>query len=120
MKVLAFIGDTMCFHEIENTLEAEQKFVGGLIEAVAITEEIDLICNEEFLLQGLEPRVVIDWGECLPTVICGDCFICRHNEHGEFESIRDEDMEVITEKVIHLDTEFSKMLAILLLVGGDK
>ena len=113
MKVLAFIGDTMCFHEIENTLEAEQKFVGGLIEAVAITEEIDLICNEEFLLQGLEPRVAIDNGDYPPTIICGDCFICRHNRKGEFESIRDEDIKAISEKVIHLDTPFAKLLAVL-------
>ena len=115
MKVLAFIGDTMCFHEIENTLEAEQKFVGGLIEAVAITEEIDLICNEEFLLQGLEPRVAIDNGDYPPTIICGDCFICRHNRRGKFESIRDEDIKAIQEKVIHLDTEFAKLLGVLTL-----
>lgn len=115
MKVLAFIGDTMCFHEIENTLEAEQKFVGGLIEAVAITEEIDLICNEEFLLQGLEPRVAIDNGDYPPTIICGDCFICRHNRKGEFESIKDTDLKAIQEKVIHLDTEFAKLLGVLTL-----
>ena len=113
MKVLAFIGDTMCFHEIENTLEAEQKFVGGLIEAVAITEEIDLICNEEFLLQGLEPRVAIDNGDYPPTIICGDCFICRHNRKGEFESIKDTDIPTIAKRVIHLDTEFAKLLAVL-------
>lgn len=98
MKVLAFIGDTMCFQEIEDTLEAEQKFVGGLIEAVAITEEIDLICNEEFLLQRLEPRVAIDNGEYPPTIICGDCFICRHNRKGEFESIQEEDIPTIAKK----------------------
>lgn len=115
MKVLAFIGDTMCFHEIENTLEAEQKFVGGLIEAVAITEEIDLICNEEFLLQGLEPRVAIDNGEYPPTIICGDCFICRHNRKGEFESIKDTDIPIIAKRVIHLDTEFAKLLGVLTL-----
>lgn len=112
MRVLAFIGDTMAFVELENTLEAEQKFVGGLIEAVAITEEIDLICNEEFLLQRLEPRVAIDMGELPPTIICGDCFICRHNRRGEFESIRDTDLKAISERVIHLDTEFAKLLAI--------
>ena len=115
MRVLAFIGDTMCFHEIEDTLEAEKAFVGGLIEAVAITEEIDLICNEEFLLQGLEPRVAIDNGDYPPTIICGDCFICRHNRKGEFESIRDEDIKAIQEKVIHLDTEFAKLLGVLTL-----
>ena len=120
MKVLAYVGDTMEFMELENVLESAQAFVGGYIEVVAITEEIDLVCNDDFLFQRLEPRVAIDMGGLPPVVICGDCFICRHNDMGEFESIREEDMEAINEKVIHLDTELSKMLAILLMVGGEK
>ncbi len=59
--------------DIENTLQAEQEFVGGLIECTALTEEIDLVCNEEGWLIGLEPRVMI---RELETIIAGDCFIC--------------------------------------------
>ena len=33
--------------EIENTLEAMQKIVGGYIEAVTICEDLAIICNED-------------------------------------------------------------------------
>lgn len=39
--------------DIENTLEALQKIVGGYIESVTITEDLAVICNEEGRLQGL-------------------------------------------------------------------
>ena len=39
--------------EIENTLEAKQKFVGGYIEVVNLTDEIDLVLNDEGKLNGL-------------------------------------------------------------------
>ena len=113
MRVYAFKGNSKGFMEIENTLEAEQAFVGGLIEKVALTERIDLICNEEFLLQGLEPRVAMDLGGELPQIICGDCFICRHDGRGNFVSIREEDLEIIAKKIIHLDTPLSKLLAVI-------
>ena len=115
MKVLAFIGDKMCFMEMENTLKAKQKFVDGFIEKVAVTEEIDLICNDEFLSRGMEPRVILDKGDGFPVTICGDCFICRHNNYGEFESIREEDMQIINKRVIHLDTGLAKIVGMMLI-----
>ena len=57
MKVYGYTKDKQGIMEIENSLKAEQAFVGGLIECTALTEEIDLICNEEGWLIGLEPRV---------------------------------------------------------------
>ena len=39
--------------EIENTLEAEQKAVGGYIEVVPLDNERLLICNEEGMLMEL-------------------------------------------------------------------
>lgn len=59
MKIYGYTKEKQGFMEIENTLEAEQKFVGGLIECTALTEEIDLVCNEEGWLIDLEPRVII-------------------------------------------------------------
>lgn len=47
MKVYGYTKDKQGIMEIENSLKAEQAFVGGLIECTALTEEIDLICNEE-------------------------------------------------------------------------
>lgn len=37
----------------ENTLEAFQKAVDGYIEAVTVTEDVVIICNEEGRLRGL-------------------------------------------------------------------
>ena len=39
--------------EIDNTLEALQKAVGGYIEAVTIAEDAVIICDEEGLLKRL-------------------------------------------------------------------
>lgn len=47
MKVYGFTKDNQGVMEIENNLQAEQQFVGGLIECTALTEDIDLVCNEE-------------------------------------------------------------------------
>lgn len=72
MLIYGYAKEKQGFMEIENTLEAKQKFVGGLIEGTALTEDIDLICNEEGWLIGLEPRVALPE---VKTVIAGDCFI---------------------------------------------
>lgn len=96
MKVYGFTKDNQGVMEIENTLQAEQKFVGGLIECTALAEDIDLVCNEEGWVIGLEPRVII---RELETIIAGDCFICRHDRQGNFKSIKESDIDLIKSKV---------------------
>ena len=88
--------------------------VGGLIECTALTEEIDLICNEEGWLIGLEPRVAIPESE---TIIAGDCFICRHDRRGNFQSIREEDIPLIESKVQYITEEMLLRLALLKYFG---
>lgn len=39
--------------DIDNTLEAFQKSVGGYIETVTLTEELAIVCNEEGRIQSL-------------------------------------------------------------------
>ncbi len=89
--------------EIENTLEAEQAFVGGLIDVYALTDDLDIVLNDEGLINGLEPRAVV-LGEVtveakkqrkIKEIIHGDCFICRHDDGGNFVSIREEDVKTI-------------------------
>ena len=67
--------------EIENTLEAKQKIVGGLIEMVTPVQHHDdavLICNEEGKINGLEPNRLLCFEDGNPyDVICGKFFICR-------------------------------------------
>ena len=96
MKVYGFTKDNQGVMEIENTLEAEQKFVGGLIECT------DLVCNEEGWVIGLEPRVII---RELKTIIAGDCFICRHDRQGNFKSIKESDIDLIKSKVKPISEE---------------
>lgn len=39
--------------EIENSLQALQKAVGGYIEAITLFADVAILCNEEGRLQGL-------------------------------------------------------------------
>ena len=110
MKIYGYTKEKQGFMEIENTLQAEQKFVGGLIECTALTEDIDLICNDEGWVIGLEPRVII---RELKTIIAGDCFICRHDRQGNFKSIKESDIDLINSKVKYI-TEEALFRAVLL------
>ncbi len=55
--------------EIEDTLEAKQELVDGLIELVSVMDDVFLICNEEGKLIDLPPNLVFDY-----DYIAGDCF----------------------------------------------
>lgn len=52
--VIKKVGEQAQVTEIENTLDALQKFVGGHIEVVSVGGEVIMICNEEGKLNGLE------------------------------------------------------------------
>lgn len=98
MRVYGFTNETSEIMEIENTLEAEQTFVGGYIEVVRLTEELDLVCNEEGKNNGLKPTVAwIEEGRII-EIIAGNCFICRHNKE-DFTSIQKKDVKLIKEKL---------------------
>lgn len=103
VKVYGFKNGKQGIMEIENTLEAEQAFVGGLIDVYALTDNLDIVLNDEGLINGLEPRAVV-LGEGtdeakkqrkIKEIIHGDCFVCRHDEEGNFLSIREEDVDTI-------------------------
>lgn len=103
--------------EIENSLEAEQSFVGGLIDVYSITDDLDIVFHDEGLINGLKPRVVI-LGESLSEevgirelreIIHGNCFVCMHDDDGNFVSIEEGDVETIRHFVkviisVHADT----------------
>lgn len=103
VKVYGFKNDEQGIMELKNTLEAEQAFVGGLIDVYSITDDLDVVFNDEGLINGLKPRVVI-LGESLSEevgirelreIIHGNCFVCRHDNDGNFVSIREEDVDTI-------------------------
>lgn len=57
---------------ISNRLENLQKYVGGYIEAVTLTSDIVVICNEEGRLMRLPFNCYIcGVGFCGPIIICG-------------------------------------------------
>ena len=111
MLVYGFVGDTSGFMEIENDLRSKQKFVGGLIEVIRLTEEIDLIVNEEYLLNGSEPRLLIYENDEIVNVVMGDCFVCRNDREGNFTDIMREDISIIQEYLVHINCDELKMLA---------
>ena len=78
--------------EIENTLEAKQKLVGGLIEIVPyINDDTLLVCNEEGKLMNLKPNVVFDY-----DYIAGDLFVIGDDyENADFKSLTDAQCEEI-------------------------
>ena len=103
IKVYGFRNNKHGIIEIENSLETEQVFVGGLIDVYSVTDDLDVVFNDEGLINGLKPRVVILGGNVdgeggireLKEIIHGDCFVCRHDAEGNFLSIREEDVGTI-------------------------
>ena len=78
-KILAIVkepGKKARAHYIENTLEELQGIVGDYLEAVTISEQAVILCDEEGKLKGLEPNFGIARGENGNIVITDP-------EHGE-------------------------------------
>ena len=91
--VLKKVGENPEVMNIENTLEAKQKLVDGLIEVVSITNDILLICNEEGKLDNLPPNLLFD-----NDYIAGDCyFIGDDYKNGDFKSLTDEQIGEVKE-----------------------
>lgn len=88
------------FQEIENTLEAKQKLVGGIIQVIAITPEIDAIINDEGKLSCLPiNRLWLDDNDNPLDIIVGN-IICVRHKGDEFVSIKLEDKEIIEKLLI--------------------
>ena len=101
--------------EVDNTLEAEQRYVNfneanGLITVVSINNEIDVICNEIDVICNDEGKIrnfpinrflVSDDGIVLDMLV-GNIMCVRHNSAGEFTSIREKDISVIESHLIPL------------------
>lgn len=94
--------------EVENSLEAEQRYVNydephGLITVLSITDEIDVIANDEGKLKNYPiNRFVVDDMGGVYDMLVGNLMCVRHNSAGEFTSIREEDIPVIESHLIPL------------------
>lgn len=80
--------------EIEHTLDAEQKAVGGLIELVYNEDGTAIICNEEGKLIGLDGNRRIGNGS---SIIAGSFFVVGLTEH-DFCSLTDEETQKYMER----------------------
>lgn len=92
--------------EVDNTLEAEQRYVNydephGLITVLSITDEIDVIANDEGKLKNYPiNRFVVDDMGGVYDMLVGNLMCVRHNSEGEFTSIREEDITVIEKHLV--------------------
>ena len=78
--------------EIENTLKAKQKFVGGYIQNVVVNG-IDVICNDEGKLKGLPAnRVWVEDDTELIDVFVGNIMACNHDSKGNYTDIKESDI----------------------------
>ena len=84
----------LCITEIEDELDVLQGIVGGLIECISIGNNIDMVCNEEGKLIGLEPHIMVN-----NDIVCGDVFFVGV-DGAEFVSLTDEQIEYINQIMI--------------------
>ena len=94
--------------EVDNTLEAEQRYGNydephGLITVLSITDEIDVIANDEGKLKNYPiNRFVVDDMGGVYDMLVGNLMCVRHNSEGEFTSIREEDIPVIEKHLVSI------------------
>ena len=76
--VVKKVGAKPVVRDIQDSLAAMQKEVGGYIEVVSLSRRIKLICNEEGWLLGLPTNF-----ELFGSAIVGNVFFCAADESGE-------------------------------------
>lgn len=81
--------------KIENSLKATQNFVEGLISVVGLTEEIDIVLNDEGKLDNLPLNRVWKSETEIFDILVGNLFCCRHDDEGNFTSILEKDIPLI-------------------------
>lgn len=79
--------------EIDNTLEALQKAVGGYIETVSIFTDVTLICNEEGRLMGLPYNM-----DFAGIRFVGPVLVVGRSED-DFRSLTDEEFTAIMRRI---------------------
>lgn len=88
------VGHRPAIEEVENSLEAMQKLVGGHIETLTITSDCVLICDEEGFLKGKPLNC-----EVLGIKFCGDLVLAgrKRDEFTDVPAIEDILMDIFKE-----------------------
>lgn len=94
MRPHSFIGEVI---EIQDSLEASQKEVGGCIDIVPLDEkgELDLFLHDEGKLIGLPVNRVWLLDNKVADIVVGTIFVARHDAEGNTISIMESDIETI-------------------------
>ena len=97
--------------EVDNTLEAEQRYVNydephGRMTVLSITDEIDVIAHDEGKRTHYPiNRVLVDADRKPWDILVGNMMCVRHNNEGEFTSILAEDIPIIEKHLIPLNLQ---------------
>lgn len=90
--------------ELDNTLEAMQKFVGGLIECITLSDtdsEVTLACNDEGKLLGLPlNRPLWDGAD----VLAGPGFLAGCDNEGNLTSLPQSAMDFYPAQSLHINS----------------
>ena len=100
MTVLAVMpGKKPVKMELDGSLEAMQKFVGGTIQAIyPFDDSVAIVCNEEGKLAGLEyNRALRDAKGAVYDIICGPFFVCGLGED-DFAALPEDLMETYSKR----------------------
>ena len=94
MKAIKFTSKEIKPIEIENTLEALQREVGGYIEVVNLGDNYVLICDEEGKLKGLNTiTLMLRNKKGQLEEIVGDCLILKVAKNGDFKGLNKTEIE---------------------------
>ena len=98
--------------ELDGSLEAMQKFVGGTIQAVyPFPDPVAIVCNDEGKLLGLGyNRALRDDDGNIYDILCGPFFICGLGE---------EDFASLPEELIRKYTRFFQHPELFLRMGSQ-
>lgn len=80
--------------EVENTLEALQKEVEGKIEAVTVSNDLAILCNEEGIWLMMKPNRVIQGHHFVGPVL----FVGVDGD--KFCSLSEESMEIVEKRLL--------------------
>lgn len=100
-------GEVPCIVEMDSTLEALQKAVGGFIEAVyPFDDPVAIICNEEGKLEGLPlNRALRDADGCIYDIISGNFLVTGLGEE-DFSSLSPELLDKYKKRFWHPEQFF--------------
>lgn len=85
------VGTPLEIRSIDGSLKSMQTLVGGLIEAVHVSDELDMMVNEEGLLLNLEPNFRLG-----SQPIVGNVFFTRHDDEGNPVSLTEADISYLS------------------------